>query len=107
MKRVFGKLKDRRGESFIEILIAILIVAFGCLLIATMYTSAMNLNIDASQKDSDFYKAVSEMEQMFSDKSGTSGEAVFQDKNGNEFKEGILMYGGDGANAAYRRAKGA
>ena len=99
--KIIRKLKSKGGESFVEILISILIVAFGCLLIATMYSSAMNMNIQASKKDDDYYKAVSEMEQMFDKDTAKSGKAYITDNKTSE-GVGIDIYGNDD-NAAYKR----
>lgn len=99
--KVIRKLKSRRGESFVEILISILIVAFGCLLIATMYSSAMNMNMQASKKDDDYYKAMSEMEQMLDKDTAKSGKAYITD-NKTSKDISIHIYG-DGSNAAYKR----
>lgn len=101
--KIIRKLKSKRGESFVEILISILIVAFGCLLIATMYSSAMNMNIQASKKDDDYYKAVSEMEQMFGgEPSEKNKEVEIKDENNNSLVTGVKIYGNDD-NAAYKR----
>lgn len=63
--------RRKRGESFVELLIAVLIVAFGCLMIATMYSASMSINISANEQDADFYKALEEIE-----KTGTSEKDV-------------------------------
>lgn len=98
-----NKLRSKRGESFVEILIAILIVALGCVLIATMYSSAMNLNLTASKKDDEFYKDVSQMEQLFdeSEPSDKTKKAEIKDEYNNSLSVPIDIYGDD--NAAYKR----
>ena len=96
------KLKSKRGESFVEILIAILIVAFGCMLIATMYVSSMNLNIAAAEKDEEFYQAVSQMEQLF-DGSETSERKSAQITDEKSSKSVDIDVYGDKTNAAYKR----
>ena len=86
-----------------EILIAILVVAFGCALIAVLYTSAMNLNINASKNDEAFYNAVSDMEQMFdSGTSSGSGKVVIEDEAHNSIDVSVNIYG-EGDNSAYKR----
>ena len=89
MGKLFRKIQSKSGETFVEILIAILVVAFGCLLIATMYTSAMNLNLKASKDDDDFYKAM-------------SGNVVMEDQDGKIQEIEIDVYG-DEKNSAYKR----
>lgn len=102
MGKLFRKIKSKSGETFVEILIAILVVAFGCLLIATMYTSAMNLNLKASKDDDDFYKAMSETEQMFDGEKTGSGNVVMEDQDGKIQEIEIDVYG-DEKNSAYKR----
>lgn len=101
MKRI-RKLQSKRGETFVEILIAILIVAFGCVLIATMYAAAMNMNVKASKQDDDYYGALSEIEQMFDGEAKARGKAVLTDKSGNTVTDSIDTFGND-KNAAYKR----
>lgn len=92
------------GESFAEILIAIVIVALGCVVIATLYTSAMSMNMRASQQDDKYYESLSQMEQMFDGGSSVQeGDAIITEtETGKEFKVPIKIYGDD-SNSAYRR----
>lgn len=106
MRKFIRKLKSRKGESFVEILIAILIVALGSLLIATMYNTSMDLNITASQQDDDYYKAVSEMEKMYdSTTEPTKGKVVIQEDtaSGDKSYEGSIEIYGDEM-SAYKRS---
>ena len=80
LKRI-GKTRTRAGESLVEILIAILIVALGCVVIATMYSAAMNMNVEASRQDDEFYEAMSEME-IFGGSETSHEYVIFKDKNG-------------------------
>ena len=58
------KLFSRKGESFVELLIAVLVVAFGCLIVGVMYSVAFNANLKAKEQDTEYYDALSTMEQM-------------------------------------------
>lgn len=107
MKKLLKKLKNKKGESFVEILISVLIAAFGCLLIATLYSAAMSLNVQASKMDDNFYKSISEMEQMFDGQAQINDKkdhkvTVTEDGGGDPFEDGVYVYG-DGGNYAYRR----
>ncbi len=92
MRKLMKKLRSRRGDTFVEVLIAVLIVAFGCLVIGTMFASAMTLNLSAKAKDDAYYEALSQMEQA--DKNagtqkvevtdGTNSATVETDKYGND-----------------------
>ncbi len=57
------KRRSVRGESFVELLIAVLIVAFGCAIIATMFAVSLGLNKGAREKDDEYYRTLTEMEQ--------------------------------------------
>lgn len=114
MKKLFRKLRSQRGESFVEILVAILIVAFGCMLVASMYTSSMNLNLSAAKNDKSYYEALSDMEKMPKLPDGTKTPDEIKrtavltelDEDGNptstEFTSRVYSYGNDD-NAAYTR----
>lgn len=102
--KILRKLKSKSGESFVEILISVLIVAFGCMLIATMYSAAMNMNVKASKEDKEYYETVSEMEQLFESRPSESQKrAEIKDDSGNSDFFDIDIYG-DSSNAAYKRS---
>lgn len=62
--KLLKKCRARRGETLAEILVAILIIALASGLFASMYMAAMNINLAARKDDQNFYKAVTELEQM-------------------------------------------
>lgn len=104
MKPFIRKLKSKKGESLAEILIAILIIAFGCMLIAAMYSASMSMNLDAQDADKDFYDAITKMESMGSgDKSGDLTVGI-TDENGATEKGDIKVdrYGSGGL-SSYRK----
>ena len=94
-KKAAAKLRGR--ETFIELLIAVLVVAFGCMIIATMFTAAMNGNIQAQKKDMDYYNAVSQMEEMTE---GSDIQVTIEGEDGTTQVNG-QKYGND-AYSAYR-----
>ena len=103
MVKTFRKLKSKRGESLIEILIAVLIIALGCMLVATLYTASMNLNIQASRDDDAFYSSASEMEQFLTGGgASTSGKATVTDENNKSYDFTIDIFG-NGESAGYKR----
>lgn len=102
MKKLFKKLKSKKGESFVEVLISVLIAAFGCLLVATLYSAAMSMNLRASEMDDKFYGDITQMEQMFEE--GTTSEkkqAKIEDSEGS-LQVDIDKFGND-SNSAYKR----
>lgn len=68
--RITGKLKSRSGESIAETLVAVLIAAFGLLMLAGTINSASNLITNSKKKLSEYYEANNTLA------SGTSGTAV-------------------------------
>lgn len=103
MNKWVRKIKSKRGETFVEVLIAILIVAFGCMVIAVMYTTAMHLNLKAAERDDEFYATLTETEQMLEGEPTGSGQVVLQDEKGN-LEVTVETFGND-ENGAYRKER--
>ena len=101
MKKFLGKIKSKQGETFIELLIAILIVAFGCFLIATMFNASMNLNITAQNKDKDFYQAITDMESENNIKDKNYKILITDERK--ETTDVTVNTYGDGKLSAYRK----
>ena len=80
MKRVAKKLRSRRGETLVEILVAILIIALSAGLFATMYTASMRIDLTAREQDEAFFAAVGELEEMIDagEGEGTKGAVQYQ-----------------------------
>lgn len=70
MKRALHKLRSRRGESLMEVLIAILIMALSCAMIAGVTRAAILINRRASDATEKFYTDMSRAQQS-STSSGT------------------------------------
>ena len=64
MKRIVTKLTSRRGETLVEILVAVLIIALASGMFASLYSASMNINLTARREDEAFYKAVGDLENM-------------------------------------------
>ncbi len=100
--KLLKKCKAKRGETLVEILVAILIIALASGLFASMYMAAMNLNLAARKDDDNFYKAVTELEQMVDDGTGTAAEGDHKIKfkitpeTGSDPGEGEPAKGGSG-----------
>ena len=56
--------RAQRGETLVEVLIALLIVALSTLLLAAMVMTSGSVNIIARQKDEAFYEALRNVEAM-------------------------------------------
>lgn len=62
MKRAFLRLKRRAGESFSEVLVALLIVALASMLLASMYSASGAIDANVKKQDKDFYDELSAVE---------------------------------------------
>lgn len=56
--------RARRGETFVEVLIALLITALATLLLAAMVGVSGSIDIAARKKDEEFYAALTRVEQQ-------------------------------------------
>lgn len=63
MKKSVSRLLSRAGESFSEVLVAILIVAMAALLMASMVSASGSIDRAARMEDADFYEAISAVEE--------------------------------------------
>ena len=91
MKNVIKKLKSKSGETLVEILIAILIIALSAGLFASMYTASANINRSAREKDEKIYDAVGQLEDFIgSANGGTKGKVKYTptDSEGNSQSDG-------------------
>lgn len=62
MKRAFLRLKRKAGESFSEVLVALLIVALASMLLASMYSASGAIDANVKKQDKDFYDELSAVE---------------------------------------------
>ena len=62
MKRAVNKLRSRLGETFVEVLVALLIVGLATMLLASMVTASGSIDANTREQDVGFYKAVSDLE---------------------------------------------
>ena len=62
MKRAILRLKRRAGESFSEVLVALLIVALASMLLVSMYSASGAIDSNVKEQDEDFYADLSAVE---------------------------------------------
>lgn len=63
-KHRFCTPRAQRGETLVEVLVALLIVTLATLLLASIVSVSFSINLTARQKDEKFYKALSKVEAM-------------------------------------------
>lgn len=63
-KHRFCTPRAQRGETLVEVLVALLIVTLATLLLASIVSVSFSVNLTARQKDEKFYKALSKVEAM-------------------------------------------
>ncbi len=62
MKKLTNKLRSRAGESFAEVLVALLVVVLAAVLLVGMYSASSALDKNAMEGDKKLYEAVSKLE---------------------------------------------
>lgn len=62
--KIVNKIKSRKGETYIEVLFAVLVITFATLIVAVLYSTAFNLNVSAREKDDAFYTALQQVERL-------------------------------------------
>lgn len=85
MKKLFKKIKSKKGETLVEVLVGILIIAFAAALFAGMYSATGNINMIAREQDAALYSAVADLEQKKEDSSAKKegGNVQITDEGGN------------------------
>lgn len=78
MKTILTRLKETRGETLVESMIAILIFTFASILFLTLVTSAANINIRVNEADESFQAQQLAVEQN----TATTAQATVSLKNG-------------------------
>ncbi len=63
-KHRFYTPRAQRGETLVEVLVALLIVTLATLLLASIVSVSFSINLTARQKDEKFYNALSKVEAM-------------------------------------------
>lgn len=102
-RKLRNKLRSKKGETLVEILIAILVVAFGCMIVAIMFTSSMNLNFFAAKKDKEFYQAMSDIEQLTQSEEQTTKTGTVEIKGDEDDSTTVdVNVYGDDSNVAYK-----
>ena len=61
---MLNKLKSTRGETFVESLVAVVVVSLATLLFVGLVTAAGNINAVQKKADRDFYSAMSKVERL-------------------------------------------
>lgn len=56
--------RARKGETLVEVLVALLVATLATLLLAAMVTASAKVNIAARQKDEAFFKALTQVEAL-------------------------------------------
>lgn len=98
MHRIPNKLRARRGETLTETLCALLIVALGSILLATMITAATRMNSSAMAQDAAFYTDLSAAARQ--DAAVEEDTLTLREANStHSFQFAVPVYGKDGLRA--------
>lgn len=82
-QRLDKKLKNRHGETLIEVLAGVVIVALASTIFVSLVQSAANVNRKTEQADTRFYQAMSNLEIYTEGTDEEEGEDVAEKEGGN------------------------
>ena len=97
MRLFYTKLSSGKGETLVETVVAVLVVALASVIFATMTLSASRLNAAAMDADEAFYSELSAVEQQTGTTSGTV--TVSWDSTSENFA--VMITGADGELRGY------
>lgn len=63
-ERIRNKLISRRGETFIEVLVAVLIIAFATLMVAALYSATLDTDSAVQKRDKQYYETLQKVEEL-------------------------------------------
>ena len=110
MKTGFSKLKNRRGETLIESLVAILAFALSSIVMYSLVTAAAEINYSARQADEDFQAQVAFVEKAEGSGSTKTVTMTLTESPGGSSKSmgsvSVVMYKTDDLTAYYPIPKG-
>lgn len=97
-----GKIRDRRGETLVETLCAVLVLALGVALLAAMISAASRLDRKTDQAVADLYQSVSGAENPALTASPTEGTVSVQVGEGTAETVPARFYGNSQQVVSYR-----
>lgn len=105
MRKCMAKLRSRAGETLVEILVALLIIALASILMVGMYSASTSIDKSARDQDKRLYESLSAVEGGTATKLTTITEITLDDTDtsGKDVTIKVDVYE-DGAFTAYRKA---
>lgn len=97
-----GKFRDRRGETLVETLCAVLVLALGVALLATMISASSRLDQKTDQAAADLYQSFSGAEKMTPGADSTEGTVSVQVGDGTAKTIPARFYGDSDQVVSYR-----
>lgn len=97
-----GKLRDRRGETLVETLCAVLVLALGVALLAAMISVSSRLDRKTDQAAADLYQSFSGAENPALSTDPTEGTVSVQVGEGTEKTVPARFYGNSDQVVSYR-----
>ena len=98
------KLKSQKGETLVETLAALLVVALGTAVFAGMVTVSSRINSRAIDRDRDYYKALTQAETVAGGES--AAVTVTDESDKKDTVKVVLSKGDDGKLVSYRAEEG-
>lgn len=107
MRTLKKKPRSRRGETLVEILVAILIIAVAAGLFATMYSASMSINLSAREQDENMFDAVGTLEEKIeSGETGAPGSVTYEptgDGAGSTQRVDVEVFTQDGMTSYHKK----
>lgn len=95
------KLRSRRGESLVEVLCAVLVIALGSAMLAVMINAAVTTSTAANAKADEFFAALSESEK--GESSAKHSGTVRVSIGGDSQDINVYYFGEDSGLVSYRK----
>ena len=99
---IVKKLNNRRGETLIETLAAILVASMSTALLFFAVTASVRINEKAAHNDAGYYESISAAEKQETVSGDILDKKATIQGNGQTFETEIVFYGGNGM-YSYRR----
>lgn len=97
--RIHRKLRERSGETLVEVLIALLIIALSSFLLAVMVSTAGNIDMTTRNRDREFYEELTHADTRTVEEGGApkDGNVVIAvDGEADPIEVEVNVYGGVG-----------
>ena len=94
-KQIQKKLRSRSGETLVEVLIALMIIALSSMLLVVMITTAASIDMSTRSRDETFYEDLTRAETRPADDAAGSGQIQIEIAGSTPAPLDVTVYGGN------------